>query len=560
MVIQLPHNTMNQAAENPNHRSNKRIRQNESAPEQRKTRYEYRGGLSVIRFLYHSSILISPHRPLSEGAKNRVTSVLQGMKIRNTHGRRDKKFTFHGLTSDMTRDFVVFVEDGDEKFKLEYEKLPYLDLGMSADGKPIYLPIEWCVIYSKDNKSNQRLRRLVSHETSPDLNYTVLNYPKNTHLENKWRLVFLGQNAPMDTLDKFRKSMAAKCGESGNAEIIHITEPAELKVKLPSLESGIIILVCVMEEEDKPFQRAVKREAELEKGMVTQWCKLEDVEHYCDLYVTDLHESWYVTDLMQEMIAKTGSPEYKAKAFLPHSAFPHRFKWWNRDSESNCDVMYLGCKVINSFPHLTVMVANLSKEDRSTSDYVSRVALGDYMDNLPAIFGELLTKYDTIHDNDLPDKIIFFREGFVGGRIEETLRKEVNDLRKKINSLKNVAIYPPITFIVRDRKSGARSVNGGDGKANYSIFSDESAICCSEFEMLIKNLSYSRRYPKPLPVYYTNRVARLAKVYLEGQKNPNLNKIAETIDRSLYVRRESLNEGEHQNRAAEQQQAEQMDE
>ncbi|GLJ39827.1 hypothetical protein SUGI_0814210 [Cryptomeria japonica] len=579
---------MSQGAEDPNPRSSKRLKLNE----QKKTRHEYRGGLSVIRFLYHSSILIVPHRPLSEGAKNRVITILQGIKIRNTHGKRDKKLTFHGLTSDMTQEFHVFGEDGDEQFELEYEELPYLDLGMSPDGKPIYLPIEWCVIYSKDNKSNQRLRSLVSHETPRDL-----NYPENTNLvsetpreqpelnykellEKKWQLVLLGGNAPPETFAKFWQSIEIKCGNSSNENIIHISNTKELKETLKTVMEGTQILLCVMEKQDKPFERALKREAHLEKGILTQLCKLEDVEHYCDLYrkhnnyddLDELAESWYVTNLAQEMIAKTGA--YKDKALLPHSACPPRFKW----RKPNCVVMYFGCKVINySFTHLTVMVANISKSDHSTSDYVSRVALGDHMQNLQELFGELLKIYNENKHTDLPDRIIFFREGFVANGIEEMLRKEVDTLKEKLDSLREnvyslreepdspkpaVTVYSPITFIVRDRKSDAHSVNAGDGKANYSIFSDENAICCSDFETLIRNLSYSKRYPKPLPVYYANRAARLAKVYLEGEMNPDQNKmdkIAKTIDRSLYVRGE-CQDAEQQDRAAEQEEAQQMDE
>ncbi|GLJ39825.1 hypothetical protein SUGI_0814170 [Cryptomeria japonica] len=453
-------------------------------------------------------------------------------------------------------------------FELEYEKLPYLDLGTSADGKPIYLPIEWCVIYGKDNKSNQRLRRLVSHETPPDLNYPEitnlvsetpreqpdLNY--NELLKIKWQLVLLGQNDFMATVVEFSESIEIKCGEPIYEIDIEISNAQELKEKLDTVMEGTKILLCLMEKQDKPFERALKREAELEKGILTQLCKLEDVEHYYDLYhkhnnyedLVELAGSWYVTNLAQEMIAKTG--EYKDKPLLPHTAFPPRFKL----KKPNCVVMYLGCKVINySFAHLTVMVANISRSDRSTSDYVARVALGDHMQSLPAPFGELLQKYRDENPTDLPDRIIFFREGFVGNGVEEMLRKEVDALREKLDSLrenvdplgeepdspKPLTIYSPITFIVRDRKIGARSVNAGDGKAFYSIFSDESAICCSKFETLMRNLSYSRRYPKPLPVYYANRAARLAKVYLEGEMNPDPNKmdkIAKTIDRSLYVR------------------------
>ncbi|GLJ39826.1 hypothetical protein SUGI_0814180 [Cryptomeria japonica] len=457
-----------------------------------KTREDLDGGVPVIDYLksYTDDGTISV---------NMATRVLQGVTIRKTDGRRNIKFTFHGVSKSNTE-------------ILE---------GMTANRYPIDVPMQQCAVFIKDNESDERLRRLVSGD-----NLMVYHYLENKYLEKKWRLVFLGQNAPMDTLDKFRNHMAAKCGEPSSDEIIYISNEAELGNKLPKVERDRQILLCVMEKkQDNPFYSALKQEAELEKKILTKCCHLKIVEDYSD----DQEETTIVTQLWLQMIAKLGA--YKAKAFFLHSALPPRFG-------ENCKVMYLGCNLMNSDPQITVMVGNIGPSDRSTSQYESRVGRGDYMENLGAIFRELLGKYEAARKS-LPDKIILFREGFIGGQIEETLRNERDALTNEVDGLReDEAKYVPITFIVGRKLNGTRSVSVLDGKASYSIFSDGNGLFFSEFETLIRNLSYSRRYPKPLPALYAKRAVELAEVYLEGNEDvgaEKLDEMAKAIDRSLYV-------------------------
>ncbi|GLJ39824.1 hypothetical protein SUGI_0814160 [Cryptomeria japonica] len=507
----------------PNPRSPKRVRTNDDdsrdkaltdqqivlrdfVAEPSKTREDLDGGVPVIDYLksYTDDGTISV---------NMATRLLQGVTIRKTDGRRYIKFTFHGV-SKSNRETL---ED------------------MTANRYPIDVPMQQCAVFIKDNESNERLRRLVSGD-----NLMEYHYLDNRYLEKKWRLIFLGLNAPMDTLDKFRNHMAAKCGEPSSDEIIHISNEAELRNKLPKVERDRQILLCVMEKkQDNPFYSALKQEAELEKKILTKCCHLKILEDYSE----DQEETTIVTQLWLQMVANLGA--YKAKAFFLHSALPPRFG-------ENCKVMYLGCNLINSDPQIAVMAGNIGPSGPSTSQYESRVGRGDYMENLGAIFRELLGKYEAARKS-LPDKIILFREGFIGGQIEETLRKErdalrneVDDLRKEVDALRNEvdglredeAKYVPITFIVGRKLNGTRSVSVRDGKASYSIFSDENGLFYNEFETVIRNLSYSRRYPKPLPAHYAKRAVELAEVYLEGKEDVDADKmdeIAKAIDRSLYV-------------------------
>ncbi|GLJ39823.1 hypothetical protein SUGI_0814140 [Cryptomeria japonica] len=415
-----------------------------------------------------------------------------------------KKFTCHGLS------------------KTDCNKLR----GVTANGEPIEVHREECGVLIKDNESNVRLQRLVSGDNLKEFHYNLGKIQKI--LKNKWRLVFLGQNTQdtLDTLHKFRDSMAEKWGGCSSDKIISINNEGELNKKLSKVEKDRPILLCVMEKNgDSPFYRALKREAELEKGILTKCCDLKNVQDYVK------HQEYNVIiyNLWQEMIARLGA--YEKNAYFLHSALPSRFG-------NKCKIMYLGCNVINSDPQVTVMVGNISSSDCSASQYKSRVASGVDIQKLPDIFSELLKKYkDEV--KSFPERIILFREGFIKGRAQETLLNELNDLRARVDTLaKDEVKCVHITFIVRHKNGGTISVSVPDRKASYSIFSDENGLCYSEFETLVRNLSYSRRYPEPLPAYYSTRAAKLAQVYLEGKENVGLDKmdeIAKAIDRSLCV-------------------------
>ncbi|GLJ39822.1 hypothetical protein SUGI_0814090 [Cryptomeria japonica] len=455
--------------------------------------------------------------PPSEEQKKLIVRFLEGMTIRNKY-ERHRKFTFHGLSES------------------HVDNLPKLDLGMTANRRLIEVPMQDGIVFIKDNPTNGRLRRLLSPENVEN---------KDGCLENKWQLVFLGQNPPTSTLEEFGEKMADKWGKPSSDKIIYISNEAELKNQLSNVVSGTEILLCVMQKvSNNSFYKALKREAELEKEISTKCCNVQSVENYCSQ-----KEMGLVYSLGLEMIAKTGG--YKGKAFLRYGSFPLRFG-------DKCKVMYLGYSMFNFDPQATVMIGNIGEEHSSASDYVSVVAQNGrtsendtaYVHFLPSILDQLLRKYKDNNLGRFPDRIIFFRQGCVIGPMEDTLRKEVDALEK----MKDQKV--PITFVVSYKNIGTHSVILSDGSASYrySIFSDENALCYKDFETLIKNLSYSWRYPKPLPAHYTKCAADLAKICLGGKENPGADKVSKAIDRSLCVIGAQQKDG-----AADQQQSQQME-
>ncbi|KAH9315852.1 hypothetical protein KI387_024479, partial [Taxus chinensis] len=79
-----------------------------------------------------------------------------------------------------------------------------------------------------------------------------------------------------------------------------------------------------METKHPALYRALKQTIEVEEKLFAQCCRLQQVDHYCDLYdPIVLKRADFVVNLALEMDAKVGAD--RSRILLLHSPLPERF-------------------------------------------------------------------------------------------------------------------------------------------------------------------------------------------------------------------------------------------
>ncbi|CAK7326137.1 unnamed protein product [Dovyalis caffra] len=402
---------------------------------------------------------------------------------------------------------------------------------------------------------------------------------------HRWALVSFGGTLDQKSnIPKFTNQLSQRCEQLGiflnkNTIISPQYEPTQVLNNVSLLESklkkiysaasnNLQLLICVMEKKHKGYAD-LKRIAETNVGVVTQCCLYPNLGKL---------SSQFLANLALKINAKVGGCTVALYNSL-HSQIPRLLR-------SNEPVIFMGADVTHPHPldDVSPSVAAVvgSMNWPAANKYVSRMRSQTHrqeiIQDLGAMVKELLDDfYQEL--NELPKRIIFFRDGVSETQFYKVLKEELQAIREACSRFPGYR--PPITFAVVQKRHHTRlfpdetdpsstqnqfsdenippgtvvdtvithprefdfylcshwGVKGTSRPTHYHVLWDENQFTSDELQKLVYNLCYTFvRCTKPVslvpPAYYAHLAAYRGRLYLERSECMASMRNASTISRA----------------------------
>ncbi|XP_011075545.1 protein argonaute 7 isoform X2 [Sesamum indicum] len=385
---------------------------------------------------------------------------------------------------------------------------------------------------------------------------------------DRWAIIsFGGTPDQKSSIQKFINQLSQRCEQLGiflhrNTVVSPLFEPMHVLGNAKILESklkkihksafnNLQLLICVMERKHKGYAD-LKRIAETNIGIVSQCCLYPNLGKL---------SSQFLANLALKINAKVGGCTVALYNSLP-SQIPRLF----RQDEP---VIFMGADVTHPHPlddfspSIAAVVGSVNWP--AANKYVSRMRSQTHrqeiIQDLCAMVGEILDDfYQEL--NQLPARIIFFRDGVSETQFRKVLEEELQAIRKACSRFP--CYKPPITFAVVQKRHHTRlfpceadpsfannqfsdenvppgtvvdtvithprdfdfylcshwGVKGTSRPIHYHILWDENQFTSDEVQKLVYNLCYTFvRCTKPIslvpPAYYAHLAAYRGRLYLD---------------------------------------------
>ncbi|PNT16900.1 hypothetical protein POPTR_010G163800v4 [Populus trichocarpa] len=401
----------------------------------------------------------------------------------------------------------------------------------------------------------------------------------------RWALISFGGTLDQkSSIPKFINQLSQRCEQLGiflnkNTMIKPQYEPTQVLNNVSLLESklkkihsaasnNLQLLICVMEKKHKGYAD-LKRIAETSVGVVTQCC----------LYLNlGKLSSQFLANLALKINAKVGGCTVALYNSLP-SQIPRLLR-------SNEPVIFMGADVTHPHPldDISPSVAAVvgSMNWPAANKYVSRMRSQTHRQEIIQDLGEMVKELlDDFYQelNELPKRIIFFRDGVSETQFYKVLKEELQAIREACSRFPGYR--PPITFAVVQKRHHTRlfpnetdpsstqnqfsdenippgtvvdtvithprefdfylcshwGVKGTSRPTHYHVLWDENQFTSDELQKLVYNLCYTFvRCTKPVslvpPAYYAHLAAYRGRLYLERSECMASIRNASTISRA----------------------------
>eukprot|EP01018_Ginkgo_biloba_P029293 Gb_20550 [translate_table: standard] len=383
---------------------------------------------------------------------------------------------------------------------------------------------------------------------------------------DKWGLIYFSWQRPSwqeeKSVENFANFLTQRCSDLGihmnpnpvvweADDLNKFSNVTALQHVLLNLKrkagSNLQILICVMRERH-PEKGKFKLVCETDIGLVTQCCLFECVRKCSD----PKFGSQYLANLALKINVKVGG----SNAALLTRQIP-RF--------GNSQVIYFGADVNHpgpgdkNSPSVAAVVASINWP--WCNRYVPKIRYQKHrqenIEQLGEMSKELLEEYLKVN-RQLPQKIIFFRDGVSESQFYMVLHKELQSLKKEFSEFSGY--NPTISFIVAQKRHHTRlfpcqgqprtksgnvmpgtvvdttivhprefdfflcshyGIKGTSKPTHYHVVWDENSFTSDELQTLINNLCYTfARCTKPVslvpPVYYADLAAYRGRDYVEA--------------------------------------------
>eukprot|EP01018_Ginkgo_biloba_P029294 Gb_21789 [translate_table: standard] len=412
-----------------------------------------------------------------------------------------------------------------------------------------------------------RVREVTPRQDDRQWNLNNSHVFDGKHID-KWGLIYFSLQRPswqeIKCLDNFVNSLTGRCRELGihlNGDPVvreadhglnmfsTVTDIHRVLLNLKAKAgSNLQILICVMRKRH-PEKGKFKLVCETDIGLVTQCCLYECVIKCSD---STKFGSQYLANLALKINAKVGG----SNAALLTRQIP-RF--------GNSQVIYFGADVSHpspgdkNSPSVAAVVASINWP--WCNRYVARIRYQKHrqenIEQLGEMSKELLKEYLKVN-RQLPQKIIFFRDGVSESQFYMVLHKELQSLKKEFSEFSGY--NPTISFIVAQKRHHTRlfpcqgqprtksgnvmpgtvvdttivhprefdfflcshyGIKGTSKPTHYHVVWDENSFTSDELQTLINNLCYTfARCTNPVslvpPVYYADLAAYRGRDYVEA--------------------------------------------
>ncbi|KAJ8774532.1 hypothetical protein K2173_016978 [Erythroxylum novogranatense] len=407
---------------------------------------------------------------------------------------------------------------------------------------------------------------------------------EGTRIE-RWALIsFGGTSDQKSNIPKFINQLSQRCEQLGiflnrNTVVSPEYEPIQVLNNVSVLESNLKkihraasnnlqLIICIMEKKHKGYAD-LKRIAETSVGVVTQCCLYPNLGKL---------SSQFLANLALKINAKVGGCTVALYNSLP-SQIP-------RLLSSREPVMFMGADVTHPHPlddfspSVAAVVGSMNWP--AANKYVSRMRSQTHREeiiqDLAAMVKELLDDfYQEV--NELPKRLIFFRDGVSETQFYKVLKEELQAIKEACSKFSGYR--PPITFSVVQKRHHTRlfpcetdpsltqnhffdenippgtvvdtvithprefdfylcshwGVKGTSRPTHYHVLWDENKFTSDELQKLVYNLCYTFvRCTKPVslvpPAYYAHLAAYRGRLYLERSESMASTKNASTISRA----------------------------
>ncbi|CAG8591139.1 14538_t:CDS:10, partial [Acaulospora morrowiae] len=118
-------------------------------------------------------------------------------------------------------------------------------------------------------------------------------------------------------------------------------------------------------------------------------------------------------------------------------------------------------------PSVAALCASMNPE---ATKYVSRYCMNQELNNesiedICRMVSELMEQYK-INNNDLPDQIVFYRDGIAEGQFEKIMREEVMPIENELKKIYGSRDPPKFTFVIVQKRHHARFVPVNESEAD----------------------------------------------------------------------------------------------
>ncbi|KAG7032238.1 Protein argonaute 7, partial [Cucurbita argyrosperma subsp. argyrosperma] len=412
-----------------------------------------------------------------------------------------------------------------------------------------------------------QVRDLIPSRHDRQWNLVDCHVFEGTRIE-RWALISFGGSLDQrSNIPRFINQLSRRCDQLGiflnsktvvppqfePTQVLNSVTLLESKLKklIGAASNSLQLLICVMDRKHKGYAD-LKRIAETSIGIVSQCCLYPNLAKL---------GSQFLANLALKINAKVGGCTVALYNSLP-SQVPRLLR-------INKPVIFMGADVTHPHPlddfspSIAAVVGSMNWP--AANKYVSRMRSQTHRQeiimDLGAMVEELLEEfYQEV--NELPSRIIFFRDGVSETQFYKVLQEELQAIKTACSRFHSYK--PPITFAVVQKRHHTRlfpfkvdpssnqtevldenippgtvvdtvithpkefdfylcshwGVKGTSRPTHYHVLCDENQFTSDELQKLVYNLCYTyNRCTKPVslvpPAYYAHLAAYRGRLYLD---------------------------------------------